>query len=78
MLSFLYKLARQFEHRHGYRPNVLHLNHCHFKRLQQDLAAIHDLDGMNQFLGMEIVVSVEFAQPHLAWTPVDWQNAVAV
>ena len=78
MLSFLYQLARQFQSRHGYKPNVLYLNHNHFKCLQQELAAIRDLDELTQFLGMEIVLVSDANQPHLAWSPVDWHGAVAV
>ncbi len=78
MLSFLYQLARQFEKRHGYRANVIYLNNNHFSCLQQELAAIHDLGDMTLFLGMEIILTSDTKQPHLAWSPVDWQHAVAV
>ena len=71
MLSFLYRLARQFELRHGYKPNVLYLNHNYFMRLQRELAAIHNLDELTHFLGMEIILEQDNTQPHLAWSSLD-------
>jgi len=78
MLSFLFKLANNFEQEHGYRPNVLYLNQQHFKSLKESLADIKDLDALNRFLGMEIVLSEESSQPHLAWSPIEWKHAVEV
>jgi len=78
MLSFLFKLANNFEIEHGYRPNVLYLNQQHFQSLKEALAEIHGLDAINQFMGMEIVLTNDTNQPHLAWSPVEWKHAVIV
>ena len=78
MLSFLFQLANKFEREHGYRPNVLYLNQGHFNSLKESLAEIKNLDALTRFLGMEIVLSNDCNQPHLAWSPVEWKHAVQV
>lgn len=78
MLSFIYRLASEFEQEQGFRPNVLYMNHQHFSRLQGELAAIPDLDVMSGLLGMEIVLDDGLVHPHVYWTPIDWRLAVAV
>jgi hypothetical protein len=78
MLSFIYQLVQEYEREHGYRPNVLYLNHAHFAGLRGDLAEIRNLGAMSQLLGMEIVLDPELTQPHVYWTTIDWLHAVAV
>ena len=78
MLSFIYQLAHGFEQEHGFRPNVLYLNRTHFDQLQGQLAEIHNLGTMSKLLGMEIVLDDELTQPHVAWSCVEWREAVAV
>ncbi|MDY6981232.1 MAG: hypothetical protein SV201_15275 [Pseudomonadota bacterium] len=78
MLSFIYRLANDFEQEQGFRPNVLYMNNQHFDHLKDDLAEIPNLDIINQLLGMEIVLDDELVHPHVYWTPVDWRRAVAV
>ena len=78
MLSFIYQLAHEFEQEHGFRPNVLYLNRSHFAQLQGQLAEIHNLGTMSKLLGMEIVLESDLAHPHVGWSTVDWQRAVAV
>jgi hypothetical protein len=78
MLSFIYQLAHEYEQEHGFRPNVLYLNRTHFAQLQGQLAEIHNLGTMSKLLGMEIVLEDDLTHPHVAWSTVDWQRAVAV
>ena len=78
MLSFIYRLANEFEHDQGFRPNVLYMNPEHFGHLKDELAEIPDLGVISQLLGMEIVLDNELAHPHVYWSPVDWQRAIAV
>lgn len=78
MLSYLYRLANGFESDHGYRPNVLYLNRHHFSQLRTDLAAIHGLGELVQFLGMEIVIDSEVTHPRVSYSLVDWDQAIAV
>ena len=78
MLSFLYRLANKYEQEHGYRPNVLYMNEYHFHSLYDALSDIKDLDALTQFMGMELVLSTDSCQPHVAWSPVDWNHSVSV
>ena len=78
MLSFIYLLTHEFEQEHGFRPNVLYLNRTHFTQLQGQLAEIHNLGTMSKLLGMEIVLESDLAHPHVGWSTVNWQGAVAV
>jgi len=78
MLSFLCRMANTFESEHGFRPNVLYLNQQHFLQLKSQLDNIQDLDTLNHLLGMEIVLNAELTQPHVAWSAVDWHDAIAV
>ena len=78
MLSYLYRLANGFESDHGYRPNVLYLNRHHFSQLRTDLASIRGLGELVQFLGMEIVIDSEVLHPRVAYSLVDWKEAIAV
>lgn len=78
MLSFIYRLANEFEQEHGFRPNVLYMNRGHFSQLQQELADIPNLGVLSQLLGMEIVLDDELVHPHACWSTIDWRHAVAV
>ncbi|MEJ2361454.1 MAG: hypothetical protein P8Z75_08510 [Gammaproteobacteria bacterium] len=78
MLSYLVKLASEFERKHGQRPNLLYINQAHFQRLRQDLAGIPGLGELVKFLGMEVVIAPESNHPHLSYSHVEWQTAIAV
>ena len=78
MLSFLYRLTMRYEREHGYRPNLIYLNSRHYQQLQNELAAINGLGELVRFLGMEIVLTEDVCHPNVAWTAVDWDEAVAV
>lgn len=67
MLSFLFRIASQFEQEHGYRPNLLYLGHGHYTQLKAELASIRGLAPMAGFLGMEIVLSDDNPHPRVAW-----------
>jgi hypothetical protein len=66
MLSFIYRLVREFEAEHGLRPNVLYLNVDHFHRLRQDFIDPEDIEGIMNRLGMEIVIDKAALHPHLS------------
>lgn len=78
MLSFLYRLATDFEREHGYRPNLLYINPLHFQYLRLELATIKGLGELVRFLGMEIVIVPEACHPHLSYCRAIWHRAVAV
>jgi len=77
MLSFLYRLAHDFELSHGYQANLLYINPRHYAALRAELAEIDDLDKLTQFLGMELVFSEEATHPHVVWQPIEWTKITA-
>ncbi len=78
MLSFIYQIARQFEQKHGFSPNLIHLNNEQFEHLCSELADIKGLDNLSQVLGMEIVLQTDITHPSVSWSVVDWGQAIAV
>lgn len=77
MLSFLYRLAHDFELNHGYRANLLYISQRHYDVLRQELAEIDNLDKLSQFLGMDLVFSEEAIHPHVVWQPIEWTKITA-
>ena len=78
MLSFLYRLATDFEREHGYRPNLLYISPLHYQSLRHDLASIQGLGELVRFLGMEIVIEPEVSHPHVCFSHAEWNEAIAV
>lgn len=68
MLSYLYRLAHQFEQRHHVRANLLYLNPEHLHQLRQSFADPADLNRILALLEMELVIDSEVVHPHLART----------
>jgi hypothetical protein len=66
MLSFLYRLARDFEAAHGEKPNMLYLSRFHFECVRKDFADPDDIGTMMQVLGMTIMITDEAVDPRLA------------
>lgn len=74
MLSFIYRLVRDFEKEHDRYPNLLYLNPLHLQSLQEQLELTDQLDDITRLLGMEIVVTAEAVHPHVVWTQLPWQR----
>lgn len=66
MLSFIYRLASDFERLHGQGPNVLYLSRLHFEHLRQDFADPGDTETMMNVLGMAIMITEDAVNPKLA------------
>ena len=77
MLSFLYNLAHHFEISHGYRANLLYINHHHYDALRSELAGIDNLDKLSHFLGRDLVISDEATHPHVVLQPIEWTKITA-
>jgi hypothetical protein len=75
MLSFIYQLAHSFAHQRGYPPNLLCLNHRHYHALEAALPSDAAQGTLHERLGMEIVLTNEALQPHVAWTRLGEQQA---
>ncbi len=77
MLSFIYRLGRDFEKEHGIYPNLLYLNPVHMHFLREQMST-KQLDKIVELLGMEIIITQEATHPHVAWTQLAWQQRKAV
>lgn len=66
MLSFIYRLAMDFQRAHGERPNMLYLNRFHFERMREGFADPDDVETMMHVLGMTIMITEEAVNPRLA------------
>ncbi len=69
MLSYIFRLAVDFERKHGYWPNMLYLNTEHFRHWHQEFENPDDFDEISRRLHMEIIISVDALHPHVAWIP---------
>lgn len=67
MLSFIYRLCRDFEHQNGYRPNVLLINPEHCARLREDFGELDDYIKMRRLLGLEILMRKDAVHPRVGW-----------
>ena len=76
MLSFIYRLATDFEQAHAVRPNILYLNPTHMAALRESFATPDDLDKILEVLGMDIILEREIVHPQVAWTPTARARAV--
>ena len=78
MLSHIYRAAQEFEKEHGFPPNLLYMNYAHLECLKQQLEDPNDFNDLVRFLGMELIVTQESAQPTVAWVRSPWRQALAV
>ncbi len=69
MLSYIFRLAFDFEHKHGYWPNMLYLNTEQFRHWHDEFSNPDDFDEISRRLKMEIIISVDALHPHVAWLP---------
>lgn len=55
MLSYIYRIASEFQGEHGYPPNTLFLNQSHLARLKIEFAGVK-IERVLELLEMEIRV----------------------
>ena len=55
MLSYIYRIASEFQKEHGYPPNTLFLNRQHLARLKLEFAGV-EVEKILELLEMEIQV----------------------
>jgi len=77
MLSFIYRMMREFELEHGMKPNVLHLSNEHFNRLRADFLDPSNIEAIINRLDMEIVIEKNSAHPHLSWMESSYRKAAS-
>lgn len=70
MLGFIVRLVNSFEKEHGFRPNLLYLNHIHSEHLKNSFDEKFSFSQIAQMLQMEIIIEPEAIHPRVAWTHV--------
>ena len=76
MLSYIYRLIRDFEQQHGIQPNLLYLNELHAKHLKAGFAEQYSYQAIRDLLQMELIISKETIHPHVAWSSTVHKKAV--
>lgn len=69
MLSYILRLAFDFERKHGFWPNMVYLNTEQFRHWEGEFEDPADFDEISRRLSMGIVISVDALHPHVAWLP---------
>ena len=69
MLSYILRLAFDFERKHGFWPNMVYLNTEQLRHWQSEFEDPADFDEIGRRLSMAIVISVDAMHPHVAWLP---------
>jgi len=72
MLSYLYRIATEYQRHHGVAPTLLYLSPDHLAQLRTELSGIDGLEGISRFLGMEMLIDREIRHPHVAWSRIHW------
>jgi hypothetical protein len=68
MLSYIYRLIRDFEQEHGIHPNLLYLNQFHASHLKQGLDERFSFQAICDLLRLELIIDQDIMHPHVAWT----------
>jgi hypothetical protein len=66
MLSYVCRIASEFERRHGVVPNLLYLNHQHFEQLKLALDGLRTTRQMFEHLNMQVVIQRDVVHPRVA------------
>jgi hypothetical protein len=69
VLSYLYRIAREFERCHGVTPNLLYLSYGHFEKLSQALSGLRQTGTLIGALDMQIILQRDVAHPRVGWSP---------
>jgi len=70
MLSQLYRIASEFERRHGVAPNLLYLNYQHFDQLRKALPGLQSNEKLLHRLGLQLILQNDRVHPGVAWSSV--------
>jgi len=74
MLSFIYRLVKEYESKHGIRPNLIYINNEHFETLRHQLDACR-IEILPKLLGMDVVLSNDSSHPRVARIDIHWGRA---
>ncbi len=67
MLSYIYRLCREFENAMGYPPNVLFINADHLERFRPGCDSEQDFSTLRARLGLEILLRQDAVHPSVNW-----------
>ncbi len=76
MLSYIYRLAMNFEQEHGLHPNLLYINPAHMAQLKETFPDPVDFANILRLLEMELIIDREIVHPQVAWASAARQRAV--
>lgn len=68
MLSYIYRLAKEYQELHGYTPNLIYLNRTHLNMLRLQLGNPANMDEIMSRLGFAIALSPSATHPSVAST----------
>ncbi len=66
MLSHVVRLVKGYETDYGQRPNLLYMNETHYGYLREEMPGVWDHNDVVSLLGIDIALSEEAIQPHVA------------
>lgn len=66
MLGCIHAMMREYENRHGCRPDLLRINRAHFERLRRHFSDPDDVETMMAVLNMTLLISEDAVGPVLA------------
>ncbi len=69
MLSYILRLAFNFERKHGFWPNQLTLNNEQYQHWLAEFEQTSDFNELSRRLSMEITISSDARHPHVGWHP---------
>ncbi len=67
MLSYIYRLCRDFELEMGYPPNTLIINRDHLEHLRGSFGAGEDFASIRERLGLEMLLRQDAVHPRVNW-----------
>lgn len=65
MLGCIHAMMREYENRHGCRPDLLRLNRAHFERLRRHFSDPDDVGTMMAVLNLTLMISEDSVDPVL-------------
>jgi hypothetical protein len=67
---------KEYENKHGVRPNLIYINSEHFNSLRKQLASCR-IEALPKLLGMDVVLSNDSSHPHVARADIQWGRAAS-
>lgn len=65
MLGCIHAMMREYENRHGCRPDLLRINRAHFERLRRHFSDPNDVETMMAVLNLTLLIGEDIVDPVL-------------